>query len=445
MPKLPTQLLNSLNTLNHFDEKAFVNAHSEENKITSIRLNPFKKTDLDFEKDAPVPWSKQAFYLKERPSFTSDPLFQAGCYYVQEPGSMFLEHALLNTLNFSETLRILDSCAAPGGKSTLINSLLNEESLLVSNELVKSRADILVQNLSKWGTANTIVCNSETQKFSELQSFFDAIVVDAPCSGSGLFRKQPEAIDEWSESHVKTCGIRQSKILKDLIPALKENGILFYSTCSYSVEENEEVVENLIKDFDLEFVKIPLNPEWGIVETAYGYRFYPHLTKSEGFFCAVLRKIKKEDKPFNGKKKKSNTIQGAEMTFLKNHVAFSSNLLVKINERYHLLNEEANCFLSSFDKHLYFKKAGVSIGEIKGKDLVPNQELAWYYRQHETICKVDLDKENALLYLKKLNFKASENYKGLVLISYKGHGLGWAKILPNRINNYFPNELRILK
>src|SRR6187402_722524 len=105
MPKLPPQLLNSLNTLAHFDEKAFVEAHNEENKLTSIRLNPFKKTTLDFNLDAPVSWNKQGFYLNERPSFTSDPLFQAGCYYVQEAGSMFLEHALLHTLDFSETLR----------------------------------------------------------------------------------------------------------------------------------------------------------------------------------------------------------------------------------------------------------------------------------------------------------------------------------------------------
>jgi 16S rRNA C967 or C1407 C5-methylase (RsmB/RsmF family)/NOL1/NOP2/fmu family ribosome biogenesis protein len=445
MPKLPQQFLNSLKALDSFDERAFVAAHDSDSKLTSIRLNPFKTPSLDFELNQAVPWTKAGFYLDERPSFTTDPLFQAGCYYVQEAGSMFLEHAFLHTLNFSETLRVLDSCAAPGGKSTLINSLLNEESLLVSNELVKSRAEVLVQNLNKWGTANTIVCNGETQKFSELSSFFDAIIVDAPCSGSGLFRKQPESIDEWSESHVKTCSVRQHKILQDLIPALKENGILFYSTCSYAVEENEQVIERLLTDFDLELVEIPTDKSWGIVKTAFGYRFYPHLTKSEGFFCSVLRKKGGTQSVNYPKKKKINAIQSKELNFLKNYVDCSNKQLIKINERYHLLNEAALSFLTEFEKHLYFKKAGVTIGEIKGKDLVPNQELAWYYKQHETITQLELTKENSLRFLRKEQFYTEENTRGLALICYKGYGLGWAKILPNRINNYFPNELRILK
>lgn len=445
MPKLPQQLLNSLNLLDEFDEQSFIEAHETDQRITSIRLNPFKPALLDFELSSKVPWNKHGHYLNERPSFTNDPFFQAGCYYVQEAGSMFLEHALLHTLDFNGSLRILDSCASPGGKSTLINSLINEESLLVSNELIKSRAEVLIQNLSKWGTANTIVSNGETQKFSELHSFFDAIIVDAPCSGSGLFRKQPEAINEWSESHVKTCSIRQQKILNDLLPALKENGILFYSTCSYSVEENESIVEQLIKDFDLEFIEIPIEPEWGIVSTPFGYRFYPHLTKSEGFFCAVLRKKGSGNVTFFNKKKKNNLVQGTELALLKNHVSIQDKQILKINERYHLLNDEVLHFITVFEKHFYFKKAGVNIGEIKGKDLVPNQELAWYCKQHDSITKVNLDKENAIKFLKKENFIHPEKTNGLALITYQGIGLGWAKILPNRINNYFPNELRILK
>jgi 16S rRNA C967 or C1407 C5-methylase (RsmB/RsmF family) len=170
MPNLPQQLLNSLSQLDKFDEKAFVEAHNEENKITSIRLNPFKKVELDIKLNNPVNWSENGFYLDERPSFTLDPLFHAGCYYVQEAGSMFIEFALKQTVNFNEAVTILDACAAPGGKSTLINSLINDESLLVANEFIKSRAGILAQNLSKWGTCNTIVTNNDTQKFSQLSS-----------------------------------------------------------------------------------------------------------------------------------------------------------------------------------------------------------------------------------------------------------------------------------
>lgn len=445
MPNLPPQLLQRLNALDSFDEKAFIAAHQEENKITSIRLNPFKQVKPDFNLDAKVKWNNEGYYLDERPSFTLDPLFQAGCYYPQEAGSMFLEFALKNSLDFSETLKILDICAAPGGKSTLINSLMNKESLLVANEIIKSRADVLVQNLSKWGTCNTLVTNNDPQRFSELNSFFDAIVIDAPCSGSGLFRKQPEAIDEWSQDHVKACSIRQQKILSDILPSLKENGILFYSTCSYSVEENEEVVAKLVNEFEMEYVPLPIDKDWGIVETEYGYRFYPHLTKSEGFFCAVLRKKNNSGSLYISKKKSSQEANKAELEILKPFVTITDELIIKKNEQFHLLSPQTAGFLTSFEKQFYFKKAGAVIGEIKGRDMVPNQELAWFSELDPAVARLDLDKESALKFLRKENFVSPENIKGLALMSYRQQGLGWAKILPNRINNYLPNELRILK
>jgi len=450
MPSLPLQLLQSLNLLEHFNEQAFIDAHNQDNKITSIRLNPFKKEnskaiDLDFKLDAPVNWSSEGFYLNERPSFTLDPLFQAGCYYPQEAGSMFLELALKQTLDFTENLKVLDICAAPGGKSTLINSLLNENSLLVANELIKSRADVLVQNLSKWGTCNTIVTNNEPQRFSELHSFFNAIVIDAPCSGSGLFRKQPEAINEWSLDHVNSCGTRQQKILADILPALKENGILVYSTCSYSVAENEAIVEKLVVECDMEYVPLKIDKDWGIVETQYGYRFYPHLTKSEGFFCAVLRKKNNSGSLYISKKKTNQEATKTEYEIIHPFITLVNESLIKKNNQFHLMNFEAASFLSAFEKQFYFKKAGVVIGEIKGRDMVPNQELAWFFRLNKAINALDLDKGTALKFLRKENFISRENIKGLVLLQYKGQGLGWAKILPNRINNYLPNELRILK
>ena len=445
MPSLPLQLLQSLNLLEHFNEQAFSDAHNEGSKITSIRLNPFKKIQLDFKLDAPVNWSSEGFYLNERPSFTLDPLFQAGCYYPQEAGSMFLELALKQNLDFTKKLKVLDICAAPGGKSTLINSLLNENSLLVANEIIKSRADVLVQNLSKWGTCNSIVTNNESQRFSELHSFFDAIVIDAPCSGSGLFRKQPEAINEWSLDHVNSCSIRQQKILGDILPALKENGILVYSTCSYSVAENEDLIKKLVAEGHMEYVPLKINKDWGVIETQYGYRFYPHLTKSEGFFCAVLRKKNNSGSLYISKKKNNQDATKSELEILHPFIALSEESIIKKNNQFHLMNLEASNFLNTFEKQFYFKKAGTVVGEIKGKDMVPNQELAWFYRLNTTVNHLDLDKETALKFLRKENFVSPENIKGLVLLRYKLQGLGWAKILPNRINNYLPNELRILK
>jgi NOL1/NOP2/sun family putative RNA methylase len=451
MPKLPKELLNSLTNLEGFSEKEFIESHEAENKVTSIRLNPFKtdeetKENLNFQLTDSVPWNENGYYLKTRPSFTYDPLFHAGCYYVQEAGSMFIELALKHTLDFNNTLKILDACAAPGGKSTLINSLINENSLLVSNEFIKSRADVLSYNLSKWGTCNSIVTNNDTKKFSALTSYFDAIIVDAPCSGSGLFRKQPDAIDQWNLGMVQSCSLRQKTILKDLIPAVKEDGILIYSTCSYSIEENEEIVKWLIDEFNFEYVFLPIKKEWGIMTTNLGNRFYPHLSKSEGFFCATLKKIKNKNINTSREQKKTTNLTSKDIEIIKPFISIMDNLVIKKNNNYHLLNIVAQTFLNTYEKYFYFKKAGTVLGEIKNKDFIPNHELALSNNISSNIPNIDLDITNTICFLKKMQIKIEYNAvnKGLHLITYNKKRIGWVKILPNRINNYLPNELRII-
>ena len=451
MPTLPKELLNSLTNLEGFNEREFVDAHEPENKVTSIRLNPFKideesKNNLDFRLTDSVPWNENGYYLETRPSFTYDPLFHAGCYYVQEAGSMFIELALKHTLDFNKPLKILDACAAPGGKSTLINSLINENSLLVSNEFIKSRADVLSYNLSKWGTCNSIVTNNDTKKFSALTSYFDAIIVDAPCSGSGLFRKQPEAIDQWNLGMVQSCSLRQKTILKDLIPALKENGILIYSTCSYSIEENEEIVKWLIDEFNLECISLPIKKEWGIISTNLGNRFYPHLSKSEGFFCATLKKIKNERIYSKRELKKTTHITSNELEIIKPFVNMLDNLVIKKNNNYHLLNIVAQTFLTTYEKHFYFKKAGTVLGEIKNRDFIPSHELALSNIISNNVPCLDLNITDTISFLRKTSIKIENNEvnKGLHLITCYKKRIGWVKILPNRINNYLPNELRII-
>jgi 16S rRNA C967 or C1407 C5-methylase (RsmB/RsmF family)/NOL1/NOP2/fmu family ribosome biogenesis protein len=441
MKDLPKQLLQSLSGMPGFSEKDFIEAHREENKITSIRLNPFKPVELDFALNSKVEWCANAYYLDERPSFTHDPLFHAGCYYVQEAGSMFLEYALKQSVDLSKDLKVLDLCGSPGGKSTLINSLITSESVLVANEVVKTRAGVLAHNLSKWGTSNTVVTNSDPQKFTALDSYFDVIVVDAPCSGSGLFRKQPEAIDEWSIDSVNLCSARQRRILGDILPSLKDGGTLIYSTCSYSVEEDEDIIEWLLKEFDLDY--LPLNPpkDWNIVETGRGYRFYPHLTQSEGFFLAVLRK-KSGNNAAKPSKNKEYRLNKTEIDAISPFLEVNTGHFYKNGPQFHYLNEAALSFISGTGNQFYLKKAGISVGEIKGKDLVPNHELAL---SNALIAeKSNCDKINALKFLKKESFSVDTTEGGFSLISYKNQGLGWAKILPNRVNNYLPNELRIL-
>jgi 16S rRNA C967 or C1407 C5-methylase (RsmB/RsmF family)/NOL1/NOP2/fmu family ribosome biogenesis protein len=444
--KLPDQFLNSLKGLAGFDEKKLVDLHNSDEKITSVRLNPFKKTKPDLNLGQQVPWCQDAFYLEERPSFTFDPLFHAGCYYVQEAGSMFLSHALKKSVDLSQQLAVLDLCAAPGGKSTLINSLIGENSFLISNEVIKPRAEVLMHNLNKWGTCNTAVTNCDPQVFSKLDSVFDVIVADVPCSGSGLFRKQPDAVNEWSVDNVNLCSTRQKRIVADCLPGLKPGGIFIYSTCSYSKEENEMEVEWMMQEFDLDLVPIPLEKEWEIIDTGLGYRFYPYLTKSEGFFCAVLKK-KGEAEHNHHKKIKKFTfeeISKKEFEPLKDKIDLRPfHKIFRFQNEFKLVNTSLFDFMNSYGMNVYFKKTGTTLGELKHQDFLPHHEFAQSIYLSQAANKIELTKEQAITFLKKenLNFQAQ---KGISLMTYKDQGLGWAKVLDNRINNYLPKEFRIL-
>lgn len=443
--QLPQQLLNSLLQHHKINVEEFIEAHKAENKITSVRINPFKPTELLFNLTTKIKWCNTGYYLNERPNFTYDPLFHAGCYYVQEAGSMFIDF-ILNQINFPKNnVKVLDACASPGGKSTLLNSYLSEDSLLVANEIIKSRADTLCYNLSKWGTKNCVVTNNDTNKFKELKNYFDLVLVDAPCSGSGLFRKQATAINEWSLNAVNDCSLRQKDILLNLIDSIKPNGLLIYSTCSYSSEENENITNWLINENDFSLVKIKINKEWGIIETDVGYRFYPHLTASEGFYISVLRKNEGVNNSVTKTKLKENiSVNKLEKELLKTIVNIDCPVFKK-NTNFYLANENVLDFFERFGKYFYFKKAGVCIGELKNKDIMPNHELALYSHKNEHVNSIELNFEDSIKFLKKENLLIENTSKGLFLATYKNFGIGWCKILPNRVNNYLPSELRILK
>ena len=208
---------------------------------------------------------------------------------------MFVEQALRQLVDLSQPLKVLDLCAAPGGKSTHIQSLISPDSLLVSNEVIRSRAAVLKQNIIKWGSANVVVTNNDPAHFARLDNFFDLMVVDAPCSGSGLFRKDPAAVEEWSIDAVQLCASRQKRILADALPALRQGGLLLYATCSYSQEEDESISDWLAAQ-GYENLSLKIEEAWGIVQTeapasgAKGYRFFPHKSKGEGFYLGCFRK-----------------------------------------------------------------------------------------------------------------------------------------------------------
>ena len=451
---LPIELLHSLQGIKGFDEAVFIAAHAQEHQITSIRLNPSKPSNLvgsNLLLGEKIPWCSNGYYLQERPSFTIDPHFHAGAYYVQEASSMFLETVMKQTIDLNASLKVLDLCAAPGGKSTLIQSLISEDSFLVSNEVIKTRVNILAENITKWGASNVVVTNNDPKDFQRLSNYFDVIVVDAPCSGSGLFRKDNDAIAEWSMDNVALCSQRQQRILADVISALKPGGVLIYSTCSYSEVENENIVEWLTKENAFESCRIDVQQDWGIVETekndAFGYRFYPDKIKGEGFFIAAFRK--NEDVNAQKLKQKTNnpksTVSKLQLDYLskwinpnieidffnwKNEVIALPNIL---------LQEMAN-----LQSALYIKKIGVNIGSVIRNELIPSHELAVSTIQSPDVESVLLNLEDALQFLRHQHFELKDAKPGWKLVMYNELPLGFIKSMSNRFNNYYPRDWRIL-
>ncbi|WP_126974154.1 methyltransferase RsmF C-terminal domain-like protein [Gynurincola endophyticus] len=460
MAILPSALIDALSQIEHLNVNRLQEVHHHPETITSIRLNPLKQLDVPvFEVNgesvitSDVPWNRYGRYLSQRPSFIADPLLHAGAYYVQEASSMFVEQALKAAGADRTGLKVLDLCAAPGGKSTLIQSYIDPGSLLVSNEVIKNRANILEENLTKWGGANVMVSNNDPADFSPLKNFFDVIVVDAPCSGSGLFRRDAEAIDEWSLQNVQLCCQRQQRILADILPVLKEDGYLIYSTCSFSVEENEKMVDWLLATFELASVPVPLEAEWKIQETisekekGKGYRFYPHLLKGEGFFLAVFQKKSAIDK-FKwkgGKKKLIQVAPKASQEVLKLWTNTTDLQYYKIQDRYFALPSVLEQDLFILSETLYLRNAGVGFGKINGHELIPEHSLALSRVYADSIPCLAVDYSQAIQYLKKQALNLSTNKKGWHLVTYQSLPLGWVKILANRMNNYYPANWRILK
>lgn len=445
MKELPQSLLQELRAIRSFDEEAFVAAHQQA-AVTSVRLHPAKQSKA-FVQDANVPWCGEGRYLPERPVFTLDPLYHAGAYYVQEASSMFLDHVLRSTVKEKDNLRVLDLCAAPGGKSTLIASFLDGKGLLVSNEVIRTRASILEENITRWGYMNTWVTSNDPRDFGKLKGYFDVIVVDAPCSGSGLFRKDAHALDEWSEANVQLCSGRQQRILADVWDALEEDGILIYATCSYSPAEDEQILDMLAGTYKVESLKVPVPEEWGIVtvnSTQYnmaGYRFFPDKVKGEGFFIAAIRKKEAVDtirypkyKTINDKKAQqqmAHLLQPADYCVIKGEDEYTA-ILQQHEADWHLLKTA-----------VYIRKAGIAVGSPTPKEWLPAHDVALSVAAADALPSIEVSKEQALRFLKKEDMAMADLAKGWHIVQYEGLGLGWVKSLGNRINNYLPKHWRI--
>ncbi len=447
---LPKEFINILGEILEADERdRLLNALQTEPQV-SIRFNPLipdaeslALKSLECSADGRVPWAGNAVYLDHRPQFTLDPLIHMGCYYVQEASSMFLEQAVRKCV--SGPVKALDLCAAPGGKSTLLASLLPEGSLLVSNEIQRSRAQILAENMTKWGRTGVMVTCNTPKQIGQSNLMFDLIAVDAPCSGEGMFRKDEGAVTDWSLQNVEMCALRQRQIIEDIWPALKPGGYLIYSTCTFNRHEDEDNVQWIIEQFGAEAIKIDTNPEWNIKASLTQdnlpvYHFMQHLTRGEGFFLCLLRKPDGAFRELPQKPFKADPTVPAECRKWLND---GYEYYVKGDSIYALPAPLASD-MNQVSKELYALIPGIEIAVRKGHDWVPAHALAMSDALNtEAFNKVDITRKQALEYLHCDALRLEDAPRGIVLLTYKGIPLGFAKNLGNRANNMYPQEWRI--
>lgn len=414
---------------------------------TSIQLNPQKAHDLFVDEES-VPWCPHGRYLKERPVFTLDPLYHAGVYYSQEASSMFLWHMLQSLpLPQHQPLRMLDLCASPGGKSLIMSHFLGHRGVLVSNEINKQRNAILVENLIKSGVQNTVVSSAQASDWGEHEGVFDVILIDAPCSGEGMFRKDPQARAEWSLANVDRCAIRQREIIEQVLPALRPGGFLIYSTCTFDSSENEEVLQEVIQRHGFLLHTPEVDAAWGISpgdgQPSLGFRFWPHRIRGEGFFMGALRA------PDNGESQPHRNLR-PKVLFSELERKLRPVVAAWLDTDGVFMDGRGVCYrsvlplveLNAWAHNVYFTMPGAPLGEIKHHDFIPHAALALAVDVPLQVPRIELNENEALAFLRGEAW-ACEPGQGWALVQYRGVGLGWIKRMGNRINNYCPKEWRI--
>ncbi len=417
----------------------------QDEPATGVRFNPAKTDGASFLSHfgqygpSPIGWADCGFTLSRRPSFTADPLFHAGAYYVQEPSSMVVGKIAAGLLDGTPRPVVLDLCAAPGGKSTDILSHLTDDALLVSNEVMRQRATVLAENIAKWGRPNCIVCNSDPSDFKRLPPLFDLVAVDAPCSGEGMFRKDEEALAEWSADTVNLCAARQRRILADVWDSLKPGGYLIFSTCTFNSLENDGNVLWLESEFKAERVSPGEAPEGVFVTPAGGWQFIPGRVRGEGFFLAVLRK---PSQGTDAARMRISPARCGETTacdwVTEGNVILRKGDLLKAVPAVH---RDMTSFLES---RLKVIRSGIAVATVKGKDLIPEADLALStILRRGAFPEAPLDLETALDFLSRNPITTPGAPLGYVLTTFEGLPLGFVKNLGNRTNSLHPVARRI--
>ena len=419
----------------------------------SVRINPAKAGSpseiFGNLVSGSVEWNRHAAFLSERPAFTLDPLIHAGAYYVQDSSAMFPGKAFRDVLD--KVLesgiispKVLDLCAAPGGKTTDISASLRESCkggyLLISNEIMKQRAAVLADNAAVWGDPSVVVTSVDPKAFGTLPGFFDIIVADVPCSGEGMFRKDDEAVSQWSEENVALCQARQRRIVADVWPSLAEGGFLVYSTCTFNNLENDDNVKWICSEFGAEIIGID---SCGLLRTECGVSLVPGFVRGEGQYCAVLRKTS----PSAGTAACSGRQQDRWQKLPEAHASIIRPLLdeemamIVKDGRIVAVPEYVRCVLSMLEP-LRPLARGLAVGMFKGKDFIPDADLALSLRRG-AFNEFEVNRETALSFLHRDPVRLPDAERGMLLLVYRGLPIGFVKNLGNRCNSLHPLHRRI--
>ena len=442
----------------------------------SVRVNPVKEGGRCFDgENDKVAWCGDGRYLDCRPDFTLDPAMHQGRYYVQDASSMILWHILKEISGEIATpgrrpLRYLDACAAPGGKTTAACAALPADALVVANEYDFRRAEILKENIIKWGKADVAVSRGDTARFRRLLQWFDIVAADVPCSGEGMMRKDLKACEQWSEALVEECAVRQHEIVRNLWEALRPGGYFIYSTCTFNRRENEEVVAMIVDELGGEHVDVTVDPAWGVVDTGLMLRFLPSRLRGEGLAVGVIRKPEESAmatdcgdecvrpaRSVKAKGKKNGVRNGdgrERVTDMRRQIEECRGWLVggdgfelrQSADEIRAVRMQHKDEISELENALDLIHYGIAVGTVKGRDVVPAHGLRMSERlRRGAFHEVEVDLATALTYLRREAPQGIEAPRGHVLLTYGGFPLGFVNHLGNRSNNLYPSAWRILK
>lgn len=430
MKKLPQRFLDDMKELLMDEYDDFIKSYDEP-KTTGLRINTLKINkeellNLNLYNLTPIPWADEGFYYDEevdRPG--KSPLHESGAYYLQEPSAM----SVVPHLDIKEGDKVLDMCAAPGGKSTYILSKLNDTGLLVSNEINSTRIRALGENLERFGARNCIITNTDSNNLRKLfTGYFDKIVIDAPCSGQGMFRKDEVAIEDWSYAKVLECQSIQKDIIRDGYDMLKNGGVLVYSTCTFAKEENEDVINEFISEYkDAKLIEMQ--------------RIWPHKVSGEGHFVAKIQKLENEDCNVKYIKIKNNDKE------VKDYREFEKKFLnISMESRFDIRGE--NLYLLPEEhpdtKKLKVLRYGLHLGMLKKNRFEPSHALSHYLKMEDVknVENFSIQDNKILDYLRGNTIETGKS-RGWVLVCVEGIGLGWGKESNGILKNHYPKGLRI--